>query len=144
MPLTAQQFQRSATEYHQSAVIPNKGGQTVYEYWINLPYLKQLANGATVVSGPTRNASGDPDPMGHYNNARVYNTIIINNVSDVTLIHEFLHWQVSGDHVAIADSNHLDLARFGYQGLEDDDRAGNAINEFFFKGLQMSLGRLSN
>ena len=118
---------------HQPAVIPNKGGQTVAQYWDSLSYVKQQSNGATVVSGSPQLRDGTPHPDGHFNNARVYNTIIINTYYEsTTLIHEFLHWEVSGDHVAIADERHLNLARFGYN-VDNDEDAGSAINNFLQK-----------
>jgi hypothetical protein len=109
----------------------------VSQYWDSLTYAQRQSNGATVVSGSPQLKDGTPHPDGHFNNAHLYNTIIINTYYDsTTLIHEFLHWEVSGDHVAIADRAHLNLARFGYDVEGDDDKAGKAINDFFAKGCK--------
>ncbi|MBK9709088.1 MAG: hypothetical protein IPO77_19490 [Acidobacteria bacterium] len=130
--------------YHKTsqAKIPNWDGQTVANYWDNMEWqYKKGANGVTVTTGGKFDDMGNPNPNGIFTDARKFNTVIMNTLNDNnqlerTLLHEFMHWEVSGNHVAIADGKHLDLARFGYENLNNDEAASSAINEFLKNGCK--------
>jgi hypothetical protein len=106
----------------------NPNGRTVAEYWdyakskLGASVYNQRPRGVTVLS------SIDPYTW----DAHRWNKIIIGPTSrgDVTLLHEFLHWETNGNHELIVDEDHLDLGARGYD-VSTDRKASDAINEFF-------------
>ncbi len=93
--------------YHKTsqAKIPNWDGQTVANYWDNMEWqYKKGANGVTVTTGGKFDDMGNPNPNGNFTDARKFNTVIMNTLNDNnqlerTLLHEFMHWEVSGNHL---------------------------------------------
>jgi hypothetical protein len=118
----------SSAEIKDSSGIFNPNGRTVAEYWdyakSKLPksIYNQRPSGVTIIS------SINPYTW----DAHRWNKIIIGPTSkgDVTLLHEFLHWETNGNHTTITDARHLDLEARGYD-VSTDEKAKDAINEFF-------------
>jgi RHS repeat-associated protein len=113
-----------------NAQIPNHH-QTVSQYWNDVgsrSLLNSLGMLTNTIHGMTVVTQANPD-MANHNDARKYNTIIIGpSPRSTTLIHEFLHWETAGNHLAIADK--LGLSGRGYD-VSTDEKAGDAINQFF-------------
>jgi RHS repeat-associated protein len=107
----------------------NANGRTVYDYWV---YAKSFFNqglldpdprGVTVISSA--------DPQATIWDAHKWNKIIVGPAyrGGITLLHEFLHWEVNGGHRTVADAQHLNLEAKGYD-VSTEQKASDSINEF--------------